>query len=244
MNISRLKASMSSVRGKVFPHQPIDHENITVDDSGEYRTYTLPDGTTFYSMTSMLSMTSDKDWLVEWRKRLGDEAADAEMERCADRGEGVHLACEYYLNNEPMEKCISAAGDYVNLFYQIKRVLDECVVAVITQEIPLYSRLMRVAGRVDLICIWKLSDGTQVLAVVDFKTSNYQKLKGEIEDYQCQLAGYARCFYEMTNRSPTHLVNIIACESKLTPDVIPFTTKESMPILARRIKQFHSLLGE
>lgn len=244
MSLARLKSAKNNVRGKIFPHIPIDHEPITVDDSGEYRTYTLSDGTTFYSMTSMLSMTSDKDWLIEWRKRVGDEAADAEMERCANRGEGVHLACEYYLNNEPMEKCIAAAGDYVNLFYQLKPVLDERVIAVITQEIPLYSRVMRVAGRVDLICIWKLPDGSEVLAVVDFKTSNWQKLKGEIEDYQCQLAGYARCFYEMTGRECTHLVNIIACECKLVPDVIPFTTKESLPILARRIRQFHTILGE
>lgn len=244
MSLSKLRATRSASRTKTFKHLKLPMYDVSCDDTTDYRTYVLPDGTRFYSMTSMLKMTSDDSWLKEWRERIGEEEAKAEAKRCADRGEGVHLACEHYLNNEPMDIVLEAAGMYVDLFYQIKRVLDVRVGAVVAQEIPLFSRLMRVAGRVDLVCYWLHDDGKYYLSIVDFKTSNGIKLKGEIGTYQCQLAGYAQCFREMYNLLPKHLVNIIACEKTPHANNIPFTTSESLPKLAIRVKEYHQVLKD
>lgn len=230
-------------RGKVFEHRPVPLHNVVCDDTTDYRTYVLEDGTRFYSMTSMLKMTADNSWLEEWRERMGPEAAEAEARRCADRGEAVHLACEKYLNNEPMEECLATAGAYINLFLQLKDVLDRRVVAVVCQEIPLYSRRMRVAGRVDLVCYWLCPDGKVRLAIVDFKTSNHIKTRESIEDYQCQLAGYAQCFHEMYGERPEHLENLISCERSVNSSNIAFTTKESLPKLAKRVVAYHKFLA-
>lgn len=243
-SLSDLRAMKHNVRGKTFPHRDpkLVFDELECDDTGEYRTYTLPDGTVFYSMTSMLGMTSDKGWLEEWRERIGDEAADIETQRCADRGEGVHLSCEKYCDNEPMDEVMKASGDYIRLFNQLKPVLDARVDCVWVQEIPLFSRKMRVAGRVDLIAMWLNEHGVWELAVIDYKTSNWVKTKDGIEDYQCQLAGYAICFWEMFGIKINRLVNIIATEATLSPTIIEFTLDESMKPLANRVNQFHKLL--
>lgn len=231
-------------RTKTFPHEPVEHFNVVCDDTTDYRTYVLEDGTRFYSMTSMLKMTGDHTWLEEWRERIGEEAADAEAKRCADRGEGVHFAAEYYLDNKPMAEVKKAAGAYLGLFKQIQRVVDKRVVRVVCQEIPLFSRLMKVAGRVDLVCYWLCPDGVVRLAIVDFKTSNHIKTAEGIEDYQCQLAGYAQCYHEMYGVRPEVLVNIIATEKTSDAIVIPFTTEESLPKLAKRVVAYHKHLKE
>ncbi|QZI90475.1 hypothetical protein MYOV003v1_p0151 [Vibrio phage 207E48.1] len=246
MNLDALRNRDWRKRGRVFEHRdpPLEFEELECDDSGEYRQYTIPDGSRLYSMTSMLGMTSDHTWLDEWRERLGAEAADAETSRCAERGEGVHFSCEHYLNNEPMEKVLEASGNYQWLFKQLKGVLDKRVGVVWVQEIPLYSKSMRVAGRVDLIATWLNENGEWELCVIDFKTSNHVKQKCNIQDYQAQLCGYAKCFYDMFGIKINRLVNIIATEARLEPTIIEFTTRESVPILAQRVKAFHKLLEE
>ncbi|AUR97719.1 PD-(D/E)XK nuclease superfamily protein [Vibrio phage 1.244.A._10N.261.54.C3] len=245
-NLAALKRADWRKRGKVFEHRdpPLVFDELECDDSGEYRQYTLPDGTRFYSMTSMLGMTSDHKWLDEWRERIGEEAADAETKRCADRGEGVHFSCEHYLNNEPMERVLEASGDYQWLFKQLKGVLDKRVGCVWVQEIPLFSRSMKVAGRVDLIAMWLNEHGEWELSVIDFKTSNWVKTKDGIQDYQAQLCGYAKCFYDMFGIKINRLVNIIATEARMEPNIIEFTTQESVPVLVERVKAFHNILNE
>lgn len=228
-------------RGKVFEHDPIPYQQLNSEDTPNGRFYVLPNGQRVRSMTTMLGMTSDHTWLDEWRARLGAEAADAEAARCADRGEGVHLACEHYVNNKPMEECFKAAGEYPAMFLQIKSVLDKRCGLVLGQEIPLYSYKMEIAGRVDLIAWW-YHEGKWHLAIIDYKTSNYIKNKGGIEAYQCQLCGYATCLYEMTGLRATLLVNVISNETGFDPTVIPFTVQESFPKLAKRISLYRELL--
>ena len=41
----------------------------------------------------------EKPHLKEWRNMLGDEKADREMKRAADRGTAVHTMIENHLNN-------------------------------------------------------------------------------------------------------------------------------------------------
>ncbi|CAL9977778.1 exonuclease [Vibrio phage K397] len=242
--LAKLRGNDWRKRGKVFEHRdpPLVFDELECDDSGEYRQYTLTDGTRFFSMTSMLGMTSDHTWLDEWRERIGEEAADIETRRCADRGEGVHFSCEMYANNEPMDKVLEASGDYQWLFKQLKPVLDKRVGCVWVQEIPLFSRKMRVAGRVDLIAMWLNEDGVWELAVIDYKTSNWVKKKEDIGDYQCQLAGYAICFWEMFGIKINRLVNVIATEARMEPTIIEFTLDESMPKLAKKVKEFHKII--
>lgn len=229
-------------RAKVFEHQPFEYEQLISEDTENGRFYRLPNGEWVRSMTSFLGLTSDKTWLEQWRARLGEEAAEAESKRCSIRGEGVHLACEHYVNNEDMDTVFAAAGDYPELFLQIKPVLDKRCGVVLGQEIPLYSMKMRVAGRVDLIAWW-YHKGEWHLAIIDYKTSNYVKERGGIETYQCQLCGYASCLYEMTGLRATLLVNVIANESDTKPSIITFTPQESFHKLKERLLLYREILN-
>jgi hypothetical protein len=42
----------------------------------------------------------DKDKIIEWRKRVGEEEANRISTKAAGRGTRVHTLCENYLNNE------------------------------------------------------------------------------------------------------------------------------------------------
>lgn len=234
--MNAVKQSLLPTRVKTFRHRPVPFEELdcVTTDNGRY--YVAPDGTKLHSMTTMLGLTSDKEYLEEWREAVGDEAADKEMKRCSVRGEGVHFACEHYVNNEPMEKVVGECSGYVYMFEQIKKELDTRLGLVIVQEIPLYSYKMKVAGRVDLIGYW---DGE--LAVIDFKTSNKEKTKEDCEDYAIQLCGYAVMFYEMFGIRIKKLVNIISTEGRTEATVIEYTTKEVLPLLASRTVKFHTL---
>ncbi len=233
----------ASKRGKVFEHEPIEFIELSSEDTDNGRFYTLPDGTKLHSMTTMLGLTTDHTWLEEWRQRIGEEAAAKETERCGLRGDGVHMACELYVKNAPMLEVLEAPGEYGRLFHQLKRHLDERVGTILAVEIPLYSKKMRVAGRVDLVCMW-WSEGRWKLAIVDYKTSNWIKAKDDIESYQAQLCGYATCLYEMTGLRPEILVNLIATENDTKATIISFTIEESLPVLKRHLEDFYELLDK
>lgn len=221
-----------------FTHRPVPvvELNCTTTDNGRW--YTRPGSDEkLYSITTMLSKTSDDEWLKEWQDAVGIEQARIEVKRACDRGEAVHESCEFYLDNEPMEKVYARSGGYGYLFDQIKLHLDKHIGLVICQEIPLNSKVMRLAGRVDLIAFWKGE-----LCIIDFKTSNAYKDRTKTEDYGIQLAAYSQCFFEMYGIRIKRFVNIIACEQRNEANLIEYTWDEMAKPLAERVTKFHKLM--
>jgi len=219
-----------------FKHKELAFQELECVTTDAGRWYTTPDGFKYHSVTTFLGKTSDHGWLDEWRERLGAEAASAETQRCAVRGEAVHKACEDYLNNLPDFEL--SAGIHRSLFNQIRPYLNS-VTEVYAIEIPLFSRMLRLAGRVDLIAVWKGE-----LCIIDYKTSNQIKCKEHIEDYGLQLLCYSLMFEEMFGIRIDRLVNIIATEKSPRASVIEFRRKELLPKLAARVKQFRKQLEE
>lgn len=207
-------------------------ECVTTDNG---RWYKSPNGVKLTSVTTMLGRTGDHSWLEAWRDRLGHEAADAETQRCADRGEAVHLACELYLKNRPMDECLKAAGDYVFMFLQLKPHLDK-ITKVYAQEIPLYSERLGLAGRVDCIAMYQGKP-----TILDFKTSNILKTRGMIEDYSIQLCLYSAMFQEMFGVKIERLVNVISNESSPVPTIIEFQRKDVLTKMFDRVRLYHKM---
>ncbi len=232
------KLSLSALKPKrpVYQHRKLEFLELECETTDRGRWYTTPDGFRYHSVTTFLGKTSDHGWLDDWRAALGAEAADAETQRCADRGSAVHQACEDYLNN--LDTFEASAGKYLFLFNQIRPFLNS-VGEVWAVEIPLYSRVLRLAGRVDLIAMY----GGR-LAVIDFKTSNGIKSKGNIEDYGLQLLCYSLMFEEMFGIKIDLLINVIATEKSTRASIIKFERKELMAKLAGRVKQFRKMLEE
>lgn len=222
-------------RTKFFPQYKLPYQELECVTTENGRHYISPNGIKLTSVTTMLGRSSDHGWLDEWRERLGAEAADAETQRCADRGEAVHLACELYLRNEPLEKVIEAAGSYLFLFKQLRPYLDK-VDKVYAQEIPLYNEVFQLAGRVDFVGVYE-----GIPTILDFKTSNVFKTRGMIEDYSIQLCLYSMMFERMFGHKIERLVNIISNEKGINPTVIEFRRKDVAIKALERIKLYRQM---
>ena len=178
-----------------------DLKSQTLSDGKRY--YTLPDGTNLPSVTTVLGAMK-KDAIMAWRKRVGDEVANAISKKATSRGTNVHTLCERYLNNDSLGDIMPDAKE---MFNDIKPLLDQ-IDNIHYQEQALWSTKLGLAGRVD--CIAEFA-GT--LSVIDFKTSKKVKSTKDIEDYFWQTAAYALMYEELVGQPIDQLVIIMAVEN-------------------------------
>lgn len=233
--------SLRSLKKGGTPRPVFDHTNYlewtelesVTTDAGRW--YWAPTGEKLISVTTFLGKTSDKTPLLEWEQRLGKQEADKERDRCSERGEGIHLAAEYYLRNYDMKKVLSVVGDYEGMFWKLKRFLDLCD-DVYALEIPLYSINMALAGRVDCVARYRGQ-----LSIIDFKTSTKLKNKAFIENYFLQATIYSIMIEQMFGIKITQLVVAIAVENDPKPQIFVEQRGNYMPILLERIKQFRAM---
>ena len=164
----------------------------------------------FPSVTSILGETGDKEWLEDWKNRIGEEAANQISGDATKRGTVMHRLCEIYLNlpmslsaNERLNETLDLArlDDEVDqfdnramivggaLFYNYIRANSFVDIAkVIHQEKFVWStRAGGYAGTLDNLS--KLINGEY--AIIDFKTAKKPKEEVWIEDYKMQVAAYA-----------------------------------------------------
>jgi CRISPR/Cas system-associated exonuclease Cas4 (RecB family) len=208
------------------------YKELEVEESNDMRWYTSPNtGEKYASVTTVLGH-GPKPWLEEWRDSLGHEAAAIETQRCADRGEAVHLMAERYLQNDKAPKK-GMMGSDIKLFNQLRPILHR-MDNIRAQEIPLYSDTLRLAGRVDVVGEY---DG--VLSIIDFKTSNGNKDLGMVNDYLLQSTAYAVMYYEMFNVAIEQIVIVIAVERGMVPMVYVKNIDDYVKPLLERINTFY-----
>ena len=190
---------------KIFKHSPIDlgYKDLLTESTEQGRKYVTPDGEKYPSITTVLGHFS-KAGIMEWRKRVGEEEANRVSLHATTGGTALHKVCERYLDNE--EDYFGNAMPHVRgMFNSIKPILDERIGVVYMQEVPLYSKHLRLAGRVDVIAEF---DG--VPSIIDFKTSKRTKAEEDIKDYFEQEAAYAVMYEERTKKPIVNLVTIMA----------------------------------
>jgi ATP-dependent exoDNAse (exonuclease V) beta subunit len=185
-------------------------DSVTTDNG---RFYTTPDGKVLPSVTTILGRTKDQTHLNEWKERLGAKAAEFESQRAANRGSAMHNLCEKLVLNQPYnlrdEMPVS-----VQLFSQLRPILQERVNNIRAVEAPLYSEYLGVAGRVDLV-----ADYEGKRSIIDYKSSNNVKKLEWIEDYCLQTSMYAVMFEERTGLPVNQLVIMIGNENSPKPSV-------------------------
>jgi genome maintenance exonuclease 1 len=182
------------------PKELQDLKATTFPDGKRY--YALADGTKLPSVTTVLGAMK-KDAIMAWRKRVGEEKANAISRKASGRGTNVHTICERYLNNESLGEVMPDAKE---MFLSIKPHLNR-INNIHYQEQALWSKQLEMAGRVD--CIGEF-DGE--LSVIDFKTSKRIKTKEDIEDYFWQTTAYALMYEELIGNPINKLVIIMAVE--------------------------------
>ena len=167
------------------------------------RVYATPSGRAYPSVTTVTGLHS-KQGILDWRKKVGEEAANAISTRAANRGTRIHQLCEDFLLGEHVEPDIFDQ----DLFKKIRTHLDR-IDNIHALESPLYSDHLEVAGTVDCIAEY---DGK--LAVIDFKTSSKLKQRDWIHGYFMQTSAYAVMFEERTGIPIGKLVIIIAVDDE------------------------------
>lgn len=199
---------MTMIR-KRFEHAEwaLDYEDLVATTGESGRKYACPNGKSYPSVTTVLSILSE-DGIREWRQRVGEEEANKISHRASTRGTAVHLIIEKYINNdESFTK--GFMPNVVENFKSVQPVLDQRIGRVYAQEAPLYSDHLGLAGRVDCIAEF---DGK--LSIIDFKTSKKLKKKEWIEGYFIQESAYAIMWEERTEMPITQLVTIIAVDNE------------------------------
>jgi len=194
----------------VFEHVDIDIPEIETQNIDGKRYYVTSEGTKYPSITTVLSILS-RQGIMEWRKRVGAEVANAISTKAARRGTNVHSMCEDLINNKlDLKKFLPVD---VEMFKTIEPIINEKIDRIYAQESTLYSDYLGVAGRVDVIAEW---EGR--LSVIDFKTSSKPKKKEWISSYFQQTSAYAVMFEERTGIPVDQVVVLIAVDNS-TPQI-------------------------
>ena len=188
----------------MFTHIALNKEipKLTQLNEDGTRFYLTPTGNKYPSVTTVLAEYNRK-YIFEWRKRVGDETANAVSRKASTRGTKLHKACEDYLNNQPP---VLSTPIETELFSNFKPVLHQ-INNIHAQEIRMFSDHLRMAGTVD--CVAEFNGR---LSIIDFKTASKRKDKDSIGNYFMQCSAYAIMFEELFRIPVSQLVVAIAVE--------------------------------
>jgi hypothetical protein len=198
---------------KKFKHNMVNPIDLKQQSINGVRYYALPSGEKFKSVTTVLSERMDKTALYEWRKRVGEAEATKISVQAARRGTSIHAIAErYVLNEEDFYK--KEMPSNVDMFNQIKPVVDEFIDNIYGVELPLFSKTLKAAGKSDLIAEY---DG--IPSIIDFKTSRKLKKIEWIENYLLQATAYSLMFESLYKIKIPQIVIIIAVDHEKDPQL-------------------------
>ena len=192
---------MINIKNK-FNHEKIDigYKDLDAETTDSGRTYSTPDGKSYPSVTTVLSILNEHI-IQAWRDRVGEEEANRISGKASNRGTRVHSIVEKYLNNEDTTKALPHIRQSLE---NLKPVLDDHIGTIFGLEVPLYSNHLGVAGRCDCIAQYN-----GVPSIIDFKTSRYIKKKEKISNYCAQGAAYSIMWEERTGMVVPNIVIIM-----------------------------------
>ena len=183
------------------------YEDLVAETTDTGRTYKCPDGSSFNSVTTVLKVLSE-DAIQAWRRRVGPDVANKIGVRAANRGTAVHGIIERYLDND-LEYDKEVMPDVLSTFKDVQPILDKSISEILGLEAPLYSKHLKLAGRVDCVGVFDSK-----LSIIDFKTSRKIKKKEWIHNYFAQASAYAIMFEERTGIPVPQLVILIAVDNE------------------------------
>ena len=193
-----------------FKHLNIHNfPNLKAKTTEKGRRYFV-EGNAYPSVTTVIGEMKKRS-IMEWRRKVGEEEANAISKRATTRGNKCHKLAEDYLSNKPLDRYRDDVLS-LGLFHQIRPYIDK-INNIHALEESLYSHTLKLAGRVDCI-----AEYDNELAIIDFKTSTKFKREEWIQDYFSQETAYAIMFQELTGLKVKQLVTIIAVETG-TPQV-------------------------
>lgn len=213
------------------------YPELTTVEHDKQRWYLTPSGAYYPSITTILGHTEPvekKASLENWRSSLGHAKADEISRQAAAHGTNVHLLAERFLKGEKVTAPINGKPvplpdlDAFNALKLKLKKIDE----VWGQEVTLYSTALEVAGRCDLVGVYK-----QKPNIIDFKTVRKVKSRADIDDYALQLAFYGICHNEMFSTDIHDGVILMVAEAGF-PLEFNIDLTEQRQGLEKRVKEF------
>ena len=219
-----------------FKHLNIHNfPNLKAKTTEQGRRYFV-EGNAYPSVTTVIG-EKKKDTILQWRRRVGEEEANAISKRASTRGNKCHKLAEDYLSNKSLDRY---RDDVLSLgmFHQIRPYIDK-INNIHALEESLYSHTLKLAGRVDCI-----AEYDNELAIIDFKTSTKYKREEWIHDYLSQETAYAIMFQELTGLKVKQLVTIIATEQGTPQIFVKDNILEFVPKLKEYIDYYKEIHGD
>ena len=188
------------------------------------------------SVTTVVGHQS-KHGILQWQNRVGFAEAEKVRRAAAWRGTQYHNLVEHYLKNE-LEKVEESKGLPTYLFRSARETLDR-IDNIHAIEAPLYSRTLRIAGRVDCI-----AEFDNELAIIDFKTTKNLKKVEHLEKFFVQEAAYAYMYYELTGIEVDKLVTLSVAEDGSMQVEQRYDKNPFMDTLVDWINIYHEEINE
>lgn len=210
-----------------LPALPKIEQQTAADGS---RQYVTPDGSRLPSVTTVLGHFQ-KQHIVKWRKRVGEEEANKISGRASRRGTKFHKLMEGYLGNE--QGFLNEADIVEQIaFKDAQKVVDK-IDNIHYIEAALFSYKVGLAGSVDCIAEF---DG--VPSVIDFKTSSKLKDENWIQNYFEQCTAYSLMYQDMTAVKIPQIVVIISVDHEINPQVFVKDRKDYVESLYYKVKEY------
>jgi len=181
------------------------------------RHYALPDGSKVPSVTTILDRTKSEESkaaLANWKKRVGEQQAQAIVTEAANRGTRMHAYLEQYILSDELKPLPANPFGHASWFMAAEVILKGlCNVDEFWgTEVPVYYSGLY-AGTTDCLGVWKGKP-----AIMDFKQSNKVKKKEYIADYFTQLAAYAEAHNDTHGTKINTGVILMAVQPKQLPN--------------------------
>lgn len=204
--------------------------SLEVEEKNGKRHYISPNGLKLPSVTTVLGHFA-KSGLIEWRNRIGEQEANSISNRAAVRGTKFHSLMERYLNNE--ENILDGVmPDMIQAFSDIRSTIDK-IDNIHYIEAPLYSEILGIAGRTDVIAEF---DG--IPSIIDFKTSRSEKKEQWIENYFLQGTAYSLMYEELSNFNINQIIVIISVDGMNKPQVFIKDRIDYIDLLMSKIETY------
>ena len=190
-----------------------DLERVEVNGA---RHYIDSKGNPVPSVTTILSGTSDKSGIEQWRRRVGKNEAERVLKESTDIGSAVHEAIENYLNDEDWNEFSESRTDLIAQSITKKFINDG--LSSIDEAWGLEVGLILdglYAGTAD--CIGLVNNTP---SIIDFKTAKKIKRREWIEDYFLQGCAYANAHNVMFETDIKQVVILMVDRDLIFKDFI------------------------
>lgn len=188
-----------------FEKKLLPVHQIIRNDSTEGRNYTLPDGTVYPSVTTLLKKLPSPG-LDAWRNRVGAVEAEHIKNVAAKRGSKLHEMVEIYLGGQP-DATKGHMPINVAMFRSLKPLLDK-IDLIYGIELPLYSHQIKSAGACDIFTKYSGKN-----SIIDIKNAKNPKTEDYILGYFLQTTAYSIMIEELYQMPVENIVILVAVEN-------------------------------